>query len=76
MPRCAGSGTQRRDFAPPTILAQAARLNFSTRLFNLTVTNVPGPQQPLYLRGRRMQSIAPVAFLVLRPRPLDRGILL
>ncbi len=31
------------DFAPPTLLAQAARINFSTRLFNLTVTNVPGP---------------------------------
>ncbi len=51
------------DFAPPTILAQASRLNFSTRLFNLIVTNVPGPQQPLYLRGRRMQTITPVAFL-------------
>ena len=31
-------------FAPPTLLAQASRLNFSTRLFNLIVTNVPGPQ--------------------------------
>ena len=39
--------------APPTILAQASRLNFSTRLFNLLVTNVPGPQFPLYLLGRR-----------------------
>ena len=28
--------------APPTILAQASRLQFSTRLFNLLVTNVPG----------------------------------
>ena len=34
------------DFAPPTLLAQAARINFSTRLFNLIVTNVPGPQIP------------------------------
>ena len=30
------------------MLAQASRLNFSTRLFNLIVTNVPGPQFPLY----------------------------
>jgi WS/DGAT/MGAT family acyltransferase len=51
------------DFAPPTLLAQAARLNFSTRLFNLIVTNVPGPQLPLYVLGREMEEIIPVAFL-------------
>ena len=42
------------DFAPPTLLAQASRLNFSTRLFNLIVTNVPGPQFPLYAAGRQL----------------------
>jgi diacylglycerol O-acyltransferase len=51
------------DFAPPTLLAQASRLNFSTRLFNLIVTNVPGPQFPLYLLGRELQELAPIAFL-------------
>ena len=50
-------------FAPPTLLAQASRLNFSTRLFNLIVTNVPGPQFPLYLLGREMEQIVPIAFL-------------
>jgi WS/DGAT/MGAT family acyltransferase len=50
-------------FAPPTLLAQASRLNFSTRLFNLIVTNVPGPQFPLYILGREMESIVPIAFL-------------
>ncbi len=55
------SGLQ--DFAPPTLLAQASRLNFSTRLFNLIVTNVPGPQLPLYLLGREMDEIVPIAFL-------------
>jgi WS/DGAT/MGAT family acyltransferase len=50
-------------FAPPTLLAQASRLNFSTRLFNLIVTNVPGPQFPLYILGREMLDIFPVAFL-------------
>ena len=50
-------------FAPPTLLAQASRLNFSTRLFNLLVTNVPGPQFPLYLRGRELLDVFPVAFL-------------
>ena len=52
-----------QSFAPPTILAQAARINFSTRLFNLIVTNVPGPQFPLYVQGRRMLDVFPVAFL-------------
>ena len=52
-----------QDFAPPTILAQASRVNFSTRLFNLIVTNVPGPQFPLYLLGREMEEIVPIAFL-------------
>jgi diacylglycerol O-acyltransferase / wax synthase len=52
-----------QDFAPPTLLAQASRLNFSTRLFNLIVTNVPGPQFPLYLLGREMERIVPIAFL-------------
>ncbi len=51
------------DFAPPTILAQAARINFSTRLFNLIVTNVPGPQLPLYVLGRELEEVFPVAFL-------------
>ncbi len=52
-----------QNFAPPTILAQASRLNFSTRLFNLIVTNVPGPQFPLYVLGREMLRAIPVAFL-------------
>ena len=52
-----------QNFAPPTILAQASRINFSTRLFNLIVTNVPGPQFPLYVLGRELQDLFPVAFL-------------
>jgi diacylglycerol O-acyltransferase len=51
------------NFAPPTILAQASRINFSTRLFNLIVTNVPGPQFPLYVLGRELQDLVPIAFL-------------
>ncbi len=51
------------DFAPPTLLAQASRINFSTRLFNLIVTNVPGPQMPLYVLGRELKLTLPVAFL-------------
>jgi diacylglycerol O-acyltransferase len=47
-------------FAPPTIMAQAARLQARQRLFNLVVTNVPGPQFPLYLLGRQLESIYPM----------------
>ncbi len=52
-----------QQLAPPTVLAQASRLNFSTRLFNLIVTNVPGPQFPLYVLGRRLLDLFPIAFL-------------
>ncbi len=51
------------NLAPPTVLAQASRLNFSTRLFNLIVTNIPGPQLPLYVLGRKLEDVFPVAFL-------------
>jgi WS/DGAT/MGAT family acyltransferase len=47
------------DFAPPQLLAQAARLQAVTRMFNLVVTNVPGPQFPLYLLGKRMLHCFP-----------------
>ena len=50
-------------FAPPSVLAQASRLNFSTRLFNMIVTNIPGPQFPLYVMGREMTTVFPIAFL-------------
>jgi diacylglycerol O-acyltransferase len=51
------------NLAPPTVLAQASRLNFSTRLFNLLVTNIPGPQLPLYVLGRKLEDLFPIAFL-------------
>ena len=53
-------------FAPPTILSQAARLQARQRYFNLVVTNVPGPQFPLYLLGRRLRSLYPVVPLARR----------
>ena len=55
--------TSVQNLAPPTVLAQASRINFSTRLFNLLVTNVPGPQFPLYALGRKLDDLFPVAFL-------------
>jgi len=52
--------TELSGFAPATILSQAARLQARQRLFNLVVTNVPGPQFPLYLLGRKLESIFPM----------------
>jgi diacylglycerol O-acyltransferase len=51
--------TRLAGFAPPTVLQEAARLQTRQRLFNLPVTNVPGPQAPLYLLGRRMLAFHP-----------------
>jgi diacylglycerol O-acyltransferase len=48
---------------PPAVLARASRLGFSSRLYNLLVTNVPGPQVPIYLLGRQLEELVPLAFL-------------
>jgi WS/DGAT/MGAT family acyltransferase len=47
-------------FAPPTVMAQAARLQSRQRFFNLVVTNVPGPQFELFLLGRPMTDAFPM----------------
>lgn len=52
--------TELTGFAPPTIMAQAARLQARQRLFNLVVTNVPGPQFPLYMLGRQLDALFPM----------------
>ena len=55
-------------FAPPTLHSLGARAasGFTRRLFNLVVTNVPGPQFPLYAAGARMLEMYPVV-------PLAKG---
>ena len=55
-------------FAPPTLHSLGARVasSFTRRLFNLVVTNVPGPQFPLYAAGARMLEMYPVV-------PLAKG---
>lgn len=52
--------TELSGFAPATILNQASRLMARQRFFNLVVTNVPGPQVPLYLMGREMIDLFPM----------------
>lgn len=57
--------TRLADAAAPTVLGQAARLQSRQRFFNLTITNVPGPQLPLYVMGRKLEAFYPQVPLVL-----------
>ena len=55
-------------FAPPTIMAQATRIGARQRAFNLVVTNVPGPQFPLYIQGRELLDVFPMVPLATNQR--------
>jgi WS/DGAT/MGAT family acyltransferase len=46
--------------APPVLHATLARSLYATRLFNVTITNVPGPQIPLYAHGALLREVHPV----------------
>jgi hypothetical protein len=48
------------DWTVPNLLVQAVRLGQRARPFNLIVTNVPGPQIPLYFLGCQMRTTYPV----------------
>jgi diacylglycerol O-acyltransferase / wax synthase len=52
--------TQLSGFAPATVMGQASRVMARQRFFNVVVTNVPGPQIPLYLAGKRMIDTFPM----------------
>jgi diacylglycerol O-acyltransferase len=52
--------TQLSGFAPATVMGQASRVMSRQRFFNLVITNVPGPQIPLYLAGKRMIDTFPM----------------
>ncbi len=45
---------------PPVLHSFMARSMYATRLFNLTITNVPGPQLPLYYFGSKVEQIWPL----------------
>jgi diacylglycerol O-acyltransferase len=46
--------------APPLIQSVVARLAFAPRLFNLTITNVPGPPMTLYSLGAPLRRVVPL----------------
>jgi diacylglycerol O-acyltransferase / wax synthase len=57
-------------FVPPALFSRAARLTFSLSAsragrpaWNLVVSNVPGPQTPLYMAGARMESHYPISVI-------------
>ncbi len=57
------------DFAPPALTARAARVVFATGVlhrlppFNLTISNVPGPNVPVYLGGAKLLAEYPVSVI-------------
>jgi WS/DGAT/MGAT family acyltransferase len=54
--------------APPVLHAVVARSLFATRLFNVTVTNVPGPQAPMHAFGARLVDAIPIVPLAAEHR--------
>jgi diacylglycerol O-acyltransferase len=57
-------------FIPPAVFSQAARLTFSLGAsgashpaWNLVISNVPGPQVPLYIAGARMEAHYPISVI-------------
>ena len=48
------------EYVAPTLMGLAARVVHRQPFFNLIVTNVPGPQQPLYLMGARLLEAFPI----------------
>jgi len=55
-------------FTPPSVLGMANRVAARARLmdrvnlpFNVVISNVPGPQFPLYTAGARMEGIYPIS---------------
>ena len=57
-------------FIPPAVFSRAARLTFSLAsssrgrpAWNLVISNVPGPQVPLYMAGARLEANYPISVI-------------
>jgi diacylglycerol O-acyltransferase len=62
-------------WAPPLVSSTLARAMGGVRAFNLVVSNIPGPQQPFWLNGRRLLAAHPVVPLNPASQGLSVGIL-
>jgi diacylglycerol O-acyltransferase len=47
-------------YAPHAVQSLVSRLVASPRAFNLTVSNIPGPREPLYMKGCELQEAYPI----------------
>jgi diacylglycerol O-acyltransferase / wax synthase len=61
--------------APPLVSSLAVRAMSGPRVFNLVVSNVPGPQQTFYLAGAPLREVYPAVPLNPRNQALSVGIL-
>jgi hypothetical protein len=61
--------------APPLVSSLAVRAMSGPRMFNLVVSNVPGPQQTFYLAGTPLVEVYPAVPLNPRNQALTVGIL-
>ncbi len=57
-------------WAPPLVSSALARAMSGVRAFNLVVSNLPGPQQPFYLSGVRLERVHPIVPL----NPASQGL--
>jgi hypothetical protein len=55
---------QAAEWTPPTLLSLGARNATRMTPFNTVVTNVPGPQHPMYMLGARLLEVYPHVPLV------------
>lgn len=62
-------------WAPPLVSSTLARAMGGVRAFNLVVSNIPGPQQPFFLNGRRMLEAYPAVPLNPASQGLSVGVL-
>jgi WS/DGAT/MGAT family acyltransferase len=62
-------------FAPPLVSSALARAMSGVRAFNLVVSNLPGPQQPFYLSGVRLERVHPIVPLNPASQGLSVGVL-
>ena len=73
--RAASLIVQATGWTPPTINRVLSELMARPRVFNLVVSNVPGPQMPFYLLGRRMREVYPFVPLSPQGHALSIGVM-